>query len=129
MIKATELRIGNLVYSMGEIAVIDAVHSDGGLNILADSRGNIASHEEIVFPIPLTPEIFKKCLFANGFPIIACCGTINGIQIRPETYMMQIDEEHQVDRIRARSSKYSLRIEGKGDDRKSIQLRELQYSR
>jgi hypothetical protein len=70
MIKANELRIGNLVYETSimdeptfddscifQIGVINAV--DG---IVRDKDDNI-SQFEYLYPIPLTPEILEKCGF------------------------------------------------------------------
>lgn len=68
MIKATELKIGNWIWFMDEAVLIDAVDSDGCLNILAsiNNGGNVSSSCDMADPIPLTPEILEKCGFIES---------------------------------------------------------------
>lgn len=63
MIKATELRIGNLVQSKdGRLTTVNELKDD-----LVDCEWSGAHYIE-PFPVSLTPEILKKCGF-KGMPV------------------------------------------------------------
>lgn len=62
MIKAEDLRIGDLVRYGKDIITILATHADG-LVCFADGKDQICVEHVLLEPIPLTPEILEK----NGF--------------------------------------------------------------
>ena len=59
MIKAEDLRIGDLVRYGKDIITILAIHADG-LVCFADGKDQICVEHVLLEPIPLTPEILKK---------------------------------------------------------------------
>lgn len=64
MIKAEDLRIGDLVrYGMDIVSVL-AVHSNGSV-CFADGKDQICVEQVLLEPIPLTQEILEK----NGFEV------------------------------------------------------------
>lgn len=101
MIKAEEMMIGNKVFSDTErdnpvVTILELLGAYANVSY-KDLPCDVAKQStpyDRLHPIPLTPEIFKKCVFAEGFPIVTCSGTINGVPVGPDSYMMQIDDEH-----------------------------------
>lgn len=59
MIKAEDLRIGDLVRYGKDIITILATHADG-LVCFADGKDQICVEHVLLEPIPLTPEILEK---------------------------------------------------------------------
>lgn len=59
MIKAEDLRIGDLVKYGKDIITILATHADG-LVCFADGKDQICVEHVLLEPIPLTPEILEK---------------------------------------------------------------------
>lgn len=59
MIKAEDLRIGDLVKYGKDIITIQATHADG-LVCFADGKDQICVEHVLLEPIPLTPEILEK---------------------------------------------------------------------
>ena len=59
MIKAEDLRIGDLVRYGKDIITILATHADG-LVCFADGKDQICVEHVLLDPIPLTPEILEK---------------------------------------------------------------------
>lgn len=66
MIKAEDLRIGDLVRYGKDIITILATHADG-LVCFADGKDQICVEHVLLEPIPLTPEILEK----NGWKRIS----------------------------------------------------------
>ncbi len=65
MIKAEDLRIGDLVrYGMDIISIL-AVHSNGSV-CFADGKDQLYAESVLLEPILLTPEILEK----NGFEVV-----------------------------------------------------------
>lgn len=95
--KSNELRCGNMVLYKpygnreGELVTIAGVL---GMKAYFNKYTNESGMLHALMPIPLTPEVFQKCTLARNFPIVACFGTIKGVQLRPETYRIQIGEDY-----------------------------------
>ncbi len=62
MIKATELRIGNLVLNNGTIAEVECIDKHEGVLTTANFDGNLNGD---ITPIPLTPEWLEKFGFVE----------------------------------------------------------------
>lgn len=67
MIKAEDLRIGDLARYGKDVVSIQAVHADG-LVCFADGKDQICVEHVLLEPIPLTPEILEKNGFKVGVP-------------------------------------------------------------
>lgn len=59
MIKAEDLRIGDIVRYGKDIITILAIHANGGV-CFADGKDQIYVEHVLLEPIPLTPEILEK---------------------------------------------------------------------
>lgn len=64
MIKANELRIGNLINYGYKVAIVNAIREDGGLNVKLENT-LLGAEFECFKPIPLTPEILENVGFIN----------------------------------------------------------------
>lgn len=73
MIKASELRIGNLIESLGSALVVDTLSSNGNARVLTRRGSNVALSLSQCKPIPITEEwLIKfggKCTIMEGYPI------------------------------------------------------------
>lgn len=59
MIKAEDLRIGDLVRYGDKVITLTAVHANGSV-CFADGKDQMYSEDVLLEPIPLTPEILEK---------------------------------------------------------------------